>query len=164
MLPTEKQRVRYVPQRSLPSHPNVYSPSFWSFSPRKTVYLLSASDNPMKNCLPSVQCWVMDNVLGAIYSLCLPHTYLRTTPELDQEEGTGRFTHLFISLFSLLWSPCLEVVLLPFHPLSCLRAVVRCINTQWIGMASGPTEHAGVCSPHKYAVDWGVCRDCDAAD
>lgn len=137
VLPTEEQRVRDVPHSSVPSHPNVPSPSFWSFSSSKLVYLLPASDNPMKTRLPSVQCWVMDNALEAIYSLCLPCMYLRTTPELYQEEGTGRFTRLFISLFSLLWSPRLEVVLLPFHPLSCLRAIVRCINTQWIGMASG---------------------------
>lgn len=109
---------------------------FGHFPPVK-LYLLPTSDNAMKNCLPSAQCWVMDNTLEAVYSLCLPRTHLRPTLECDQEEGTGRFTHLFISLlFSLLWSSCLEVVLLPSHPLSCLRAIVKCTNTQWIRMAS----------------------------
>lgn len=71
-----------------------------------------------------------------MFTLPSPHVP-RSTPELDQEEGTGRLTHRFISLlFSLLWSQCREVVLLPSHPLSCLRAIVKCINTQRLRMAS----------------------------
>lgn len=87
----KKKGLEMLPTVSLQSHSNVHSLSFWSFPPNKTEYLLPTSDKHMKSCLPLAQCWIIDDVLEDIYSLCLPHMYLITTPKLHKEEGAGRF-------------------------------------------------------------------------
>ena len=55
------------------------------FPPSKTGWFLLPSYKHMKRCLPLTQC-IIDDELGAIYSLCLPHMFLLTTPELGKKK------------------------------------------------------------------------------
>lgn len=125
------------------SHLHVHSPSFWSSPPNKTEYLVPRPDNHMKSCVRPAQGRIPDDVLEATHSLCLPHTYWRTAPELGKEGGAGRFTHLFISSLPLHCDLHAWTLLLPFTPfLSRTQCQVYKQTVTWSASRSWQREGA----------------------
>lgn len=149
---------------SLQSHPNVHSPSFWSFSPIKQEYVRPTSDNYMKSCLPPTQCWIIGDVIEDIYSLCLLHMYLITTPKILKEEGAGRLLIFLFPSCSLYcgfhaWNWC-SCPFTPFLPTSSCQMYKYTVT--WNASWSGLREKEPVL-PHKYAMDCRVYRHCDGS-
>lgn len=117
------------------------------FSPSKTGRFLLPSYKHTKRCLPLTQCWIIDNELGAVYSLCLPHMCLLTTLELGKRGQWQVYSsfHFLLALSAVI--SLSETSALALHPLSCLGAIVKCINTRWIGTVSGANwERRGLVS------------------